>query len=154
MNSRAFQLLHISRRELRKICQPPPPPSNAETVGKPSALYGTYCWSQIYTLIATRRENRSNRITYFFPMNRYNVRIFWWIVIMTVLNMKQTSKTRIEFHQMQQDFFNNKIEPLHVSENDGPQEEATNTSKKMLRMCCPIRVSRMCFVKKKKICIC
>jgi hypothetical protein len=80
-----------------------------ETLRKPSALYGTYCWSRIYTLMATHRENQSNRITYFFPVNRYNIRIIWWVVITAILNMKQTSETRIQFHQMQQGFLNNLV---------------------------------------------
>jgi hypothetical protein len=43
------------------------------------------------------------------------------------------SKIRIEFHQVQQ-YFSNKIKPLHVSVYDGYHWKAANTSKEMLHM--------------------
>jgi hypothetical protein len=49
-------------------------------------------------------------------------------------NMKSISRIRIELHREQQCFFNSKVEPLHVSVNDGQHRKATNSSRALLML--------------------
>jgi hypothetical protein len=52
---------------------------------------------------------------------------------LTVITSFSTSKVRIKFH-LQQCFFNDKMENLHVLANDGHYRQVTDTVKEMLHM--------------------